>query len=90
MNPSISGFWPQWIVENEIGRGSFGSVYRISREIFGKRGYSAMKVLRIPHEQSDVLSLRAQGMSDASVNSYFLEQRNMLEAEILLMSELKS
>ena len=90
MNPSISGFWPQWTVESEIGRGSFGSVYRISREIFGKRGYSAMKVLRIPHESSDVMNLRAQGMNDASINSYFLDQRNMLEDEIAVMSELKS
>ncbi len=90
MNPSISGFWPQWTVENEIGRGSFGSVYRISRDLFGKRGYSAMKVLRIPRESSDIRNLHAQGMTDASIRTYFLEQRNMLEGEIALMTELKS
>ena len=90
MTPNISGFWPQWAVENEIGRGSVGSVYRISRALFGKRSYSAMKVLHIPHESSDVLSLRSQGMSDASISSYFLEQHNMLKDEIALMNELKS
>ena len=90
MNPSISGFWPQWTVENEIGRGSFGSVYRISRDLFGRRGYSAMKVLRIPRESSDIRGLYAQGMSDASIRDYFLDQRDMLEREIALMTELKS
>ena len=90
MNPNISGFWPQWTVEYEIGRGSFGSVYRISRDLFGKRSYSAMKVLRIPQNLSEIQDLRAQGMFDASIRNFFQEQCDMLKDEIVLMNELKS
>ena len=90
MNPNISGFWPQWTVEYEIGRGSFGSVYRISRDLFGKRSFSAMKVLRIPQNLSEIQDLRSQGMTDASIRNFFQEQCDMLKDEIVLMNELKS
>ena len=36
-----------WTVEEEIGSGAFGTVYKIKKEEFGRVYYSAMKVLHI-------------------------------------------
>ena len=42
-----------WYIEKEVGSGSFGTVYKIKRETFGKVQYAAMKVIRIPQDKSE-------------------------------------
>ena len=42
-----------WTVEEEIGSGAFGTVYKIKREEFGRVYYSAMKVLHIPQDKDE-------------------------------------
>ena len=63
-------FWPEWTVEAKIGQGSYGSVYRIRKH--GEQNgsadiYSAMKVLRIPMDDSEIRYLRNQGMDAADL-----------------------
>lgn len=43
----IERIWPQWKVEKEIGRGSFGVVYKCCREVEGKKEYAAIKVISL-------------------------------------------
>lgn len=40
--------WAEWKVKEEIGSGSYGTVYKASREIAGSTMYSAIKVVTIP------------------------------------------
>ena len=46
--------WKEWTVDSLIGKGGFGSVYKISRTESGKKIYAALKHVHI--EQSDFYS----------------------------------
>ena len=43
----IERIWPQWKVEKEIGRGSYGVVYKCCRKTEDKREYAAIKVISL-------------------------------------------
>ena len=54
-NQTVS--WPGWEVVRTVGAGSFGTVYEIRREIFGKRESAAMKVISVPADDSEIVEL---------------------------------
>lgn len=55
-NQTVS--WPGWEVVRTVGAGSFGTVYEIRRELFGKRKSAAMKVISVPADDSEIVELR--------------------------------
>ena len=77
-----------WTVEEEIGSGAFGTVYKIKREEFGRVYYSAMKVLRIPQDEDEHKRLRSEGMDDASISTYYSQVVQDFVSEIELLSSL--
>lgn len=77
-----------WTVEEEIGSGAFGTVYKIKREEFGRVYYSAMKVLRIPQDKEEHKRLRSEGMDDASISTYYSQVVQDFVSEIELLSSL--
>ncbi len=77
-----------WSVEEEIGSGAFGTVYKIKREEFGSVYYSAMKVLRIPQDKDEHKRLRSEGMDDASISTYYSQVVQDFVSEIELLSSL--
>ena len=82
--------WPEWEIDAELGSGSFGTVYRIKRAMFGdKLQYAALKVIHIPKNQVEVRQLQSEGMDDASVSAYFQSFVQNLSDEIDLLSRLK-
>lgn len=40
--------WKEWKIEELIGEGSFGKVYRITKEDFGHIYEAALKIIEIP------------------------------------------
>ena len=85
----ISEVWPEWVEECLLGEGSFGKVYRAKREDYGRTFHSAIKVITVPKSQQEVQHVRAQGMSEAAVYSYFQGVVDSLLNEITLMDNLK-
>ena len=81
--------WKGWIVEENLGKGSFGQVYRITRKDFGYTYASALKVIRIPRDDFEVEALRRDGMSEEDITSYFYGMVQDITSEIVLMSQLK-
>lgn len=60
--------WPGWETVRLIGRGSFGIVYEIRRELVnGTTESAAMKVITIPQNQADILEMYGEGYDDAAV-----------------------
>ena len=47
--------WNDWEIDSLLGRGSFGSVYKIVRNEFGYRYFAAMKVMEVPQNPSGYL-----------------------------------
>ena len=81
--------WGAWYVNSLIGEGSFGKVYKVRREEFGKTYYSAVKLITIPQNEADLRQIRGEGMDDASLRSYFHAFVTDIIQEIDLMSEFK-
>ena len=81
--------WGAWQVDSLIGEGSFGKVYKVRREEFGKTYYSAVKMLSIPQSEADIRQIRGEGMDEASVRSYFHAFVADIIQEIDLMREFR-
>ena len=85
----VGDTWKEWTVEQFIGEGSFGKVYKIIREEFGQTYESALKVIRVPQNRSEVDSMRSEGMSEASVTDYYRSVVEDIVSEFALMSRLR-
>lgn len=78
-----------WKIEECIGEGGFGKVYRITRNEFGHTYEAALKVIDIPQSQSEVNSFKNEGMTNESVTVYFQSMVEKVVEEFALMSRLK-
>ena len=81
--------WGAWYVDSLIGEGSYGKVYKVMREEFGKTYYSAVKAISIPQNDADLRQIQGEGMDDASLRSYFHAFVTDIILEIDLMSEFR-
>lgn len=89
-NPhSLEPFWDSWYIDSLIGEGSFGSVYKISREEFGTKYYCALKIISIPKTEAEEKQAYYDGMDKTSATSYFREIVEVVYKEISIMAELK-
>ena len=78
-----------WRIICQIGEGSFGKVFEIEREDFGVTYRAALKAITVPASESELLEVKADGMDDASVRTYFGSFVEELVKEFALMSRLK-
>ena len=81
--------WGSWHIEFLIGEGSFGKVYKVRKEEFGKTYYSAVKIISIPQNEADLRHMRNEGLDEVSVKSYFQAFVSDILQEIDLMSQLR-
>ncbi len=78
-----------WRITRLIGEGSFGKVFEMEREDFGVTYKAALKAITIPASQSEVRSVRSEGMDEESVRTYFGGFVKKLVQEFALLSRLK-
>jgi beta-lactam-binding protein with PASTA domain/serine/threonine protein kinase len=84
------GYWGSWEFVELLGEGSFGRVYKAKRQLFGKTNYSAVKVIKIPQNESLVSIERASGASDKAIKEYFIDIVQDWQSEIEMLESLKS
>lgn len=63
--------WGNWYIEIPIGKGSFGSVYRISREEMGRKYISAVKFITVPSDEQRKEAETSLGDDEDTLNEYF-------------------
>ena len=63
--------WPGWETVRVIGRGSFGAVYEIERDVFGHKEKAALKLITIPQNESDIEDLFSDGYDEKSITARF-------------------
>lgn len=80
--------WPGWETVGMIGRGSFGAVYEIQREIFDDVEKAALKMISIPQNASDIDELYSDGFDDESISSTFKGYLKSIVAEYTMMQKL--
>lgn len=86
----INEIWPAWHTVELIGRGGFGEVYKAKRERLGEEFCSAVKIIRIPKEDSEVKEMIAEGHTSQSVRYYYESVVRGLMNEIKVLDALKS
>ena len=86
----INKIWPKWHTVELIGRGAFGEVYKVKREEFGETFYSAVKVIRIPRDDSEVREFLNEGQTSQSIRFYYESITKGLMNEIKVLEQLKS
>ena len=89
MSYEIEKIWPEWKVESQIGKGAFGSVYKAVRTDHGLTSTAAIKVLHIPQDESEVTSLRSEGLDLNGTRTYLQGIVDDFVGEIKLMESLK-
>lgn len=78
-----------WKIVREIGEGSFGQVFEIERTDFGRTYKAALKAIAIPQNQSEIESVRDDGLDEASITTYYKSFVEELVDEFSIMSKLK-
>ena len=85
----IALVWPEWEGEEQLGKGSYGTVYKAVRKDSNIQSYAAIKVISIPTDSSEVDSLRSEGLSMDGAKTYFKGIVDDFVGEIRLMESLK-
>ena len=85
----IGDNWKEWTVESLLGQGSFGKVYKISRTDWGEKYESALKVIRIPQNESELSSVRSEGLDDESLEQFYRSVVDEISSECALMFQLR-
>ena len=80
--------WPGWTLKSLIGRGSFGAVYEIQRDVLGDVEKAALKVITIPQNENDIDELYNDGYDDESITLTFQSHLKSIVAEYSLMRKL--
>ena len=61
----------EWVITRTIGEGSYGKVVEIERNEFGLSMKSALKIISIPGNNSELKAVMGEGVDNKSITSYF-------------------
>ena len=78
-----------WYVKSVLGQGSFGTVFEIQKEEFGKVYSAALKVISIPQNNDEIERMRMDGTAEDSIKRYYDNVVRDIISELVIMSELK-
>jgi serine/threonine protein kinase len=85
----LAEVWPGWQIEELIGEGAFGKVYKAVREEYGIISTAAIKVISIPQSEQEVRVLSTEGYDEATSRTYFEGIVQDFVSEIRLMESMK-
>lgn len=85
----LAQIWPEWEVEKQLGKGSYGVVYQAVRRDNHIQSRAAIKVISIPIDASEIDSLRSEGLSIDGAKTYFQGIVDDFVGEIQIMNALK-
>ena len=85
----LSEIWPDWTVEEQVGEGAFGKVYKAVRNDSDLTTYAAIKVISVPRNEAEIESLQADGISLVGAKSYLQGIVSDFVNEIRLMESMK-
>lgn len=88
-NDILSNVWPEWHTVKRLGSGSFGIVYEAARNDSSVESHAAIKVISIPPSESEIDSIRSEGLSDEATRTYLQNFVNDFVNEIQLMESFK-
>ena len=81
--------WGTWHVDSLLGEGSYGKVYKVRKEEFGKTYEAAVKIISIPQSEAELRQAKNDGLDSVSAKSYFHAFVTDIVQEIALMNEFR-
>ena len=83
----LKSVWPDWKIVSRIGRGAYGSVYKISRTTKGTADieFATLKVISIPLNEDSMSSISLGGTKP----EYYRSMAEKLAKEALVMSDMQ-
>lgn len=90
MSDNLKHIWPEWEIVKQIGRGSYGVVYKAVRKEFDFVSEAAIKVITIPSDSSELDSLRSEGLDFNASRTYLQEIVKDFINEIRVMESVKA
>ena len=81
--------WPGWETVRRIGSGSHGTVYEIQQTMLGHTERAALKVIRIPRDDSDIDKLLSDGYDSKSVTRRYESDLKKIVDGYTIMTEIK-
>ena len=63
--------WGTWYVESLLGAGSFGQVYRIRQKVYARTYYSAVKIISIPHDRTELQRMKIEGLDQTAMRRFY-------------------
>lgn len=88
-NDILSNIWPEWQIVKRIGKGAFGTVYEAVRTDHSVESRAAIKVISIPQDESEIDSLRSEGLTKDATITYLQGVVSDFVSEIQLMESFK-
>ena len=85
----LSRVWPEWEIIEELGRGTYGVVFKARRQDLSGTSYAAIKVMTIPLDETEPEALRQEGLSEAQCRTYFETSVRDITGEIRLMEKVR-
>ncbi len=81
--------WPQWTLVEQLGKGSYGTVYKAVRKDSRVNATAAIKVIAVPQDKSEHETLLSEGMTQQETRTYFKGIVDDFVEEIALMETFK-
>ena len=81
--------WNEWEIVEQVGMGSFGTVYKAERRLGNNSFFSAIKIIHIPLEEQDTEILRREYKDKNSLRLYYKDLVESCIEEIHTMEQLK-
>ena len=78
-----------WVIREKIGEGSFGKVYGIERQDFGRTYTAALKVITVPQNDAELKIAMDEGMDYEELSQHFYAVVEDIVQEFYLMSQVK-
>ena len=85
----LASFWPEWQIDEQLGEGAYGKVFRAHREEHSFVTDAAIKVITVPQSDAEVSSMQYEGMTERETKTYFEGIVQDFVNEIKLMETLK-
>ena len=87
--PTLPTGWSKWQLEEILGEGSYGTVYRAVCVSGDERQYCAIKIIRIPGSETEKNNLLLEMGSAENVHKYYEDLAKQCLREINALNDLK-
>jgi len=86
---SLKQVWPEWKIGKRIGGGAFGVVYEATRKDYNVENHAAIKIVLIPTSESEIDTLRSEGLDMNATKTYLQGIVDDFVSEIRMMISLE-